>query len=127
MKKPMKTKTITFVFLIVCLMTVTASAQRRIEFKRGTSSTTIHGTAGVDDNFQFRAREGQTVTISVTPARLFRMWLSYDGDCGDSPCPVIENRSSGTARLKGDGVYFLGAMRVGKRQFGAFTITISIK
>lgn len=102
----------------------TKPAFRRVQFKRGTSSTTVSGRASIalPDTYLIGARTGQVMTVQVTAARKAVRFLVM------SPTTrglVADNARSWTGSLPESGDYHI--IVDSDERPSAYSLTISIK
>ncbi len=125
----MKRAFISFIFLAT-VISVTAygtSAQTRIRFVKGKSTATVSGTTGeLGTSYVVRAKSGQKITLTLTPARGVGIKVTTpDGRYNES---VLLDQKRGGKYVIGldetaDYTIFLGSTG---RNPAAFTLTVAI-
>ena len=103
----------------------TKPASRRVQFKRGTSSTTIQGTVSLvlSDTLIVGARAGQTMTIQLTAPRKSIRFMLMTYKTTDS---LADNTRSWTGTLPETGDYLILVEGDGEKS-SPYTMTITIK
>jgi hypothetical protein len=103
----------------------TKPASRRVQFKRGASSTTIQGTVSValSDTLIVGARAGQTMSIQLTAPRKSIRFMLMTYKTTDS---LADNTRSWTGTLPETGDYLILVEGDGDKS-SPYSLTISIK
>src|ERR1043166_7252494 len=103
-------------FLFLCLCAVTGAAQgggkaepNRIEFKRGTTSTTVSGSVRNDEEYEYvlAAKKGQRLTIKITSTPVKSAVFQLLGEDQDTLGLEHDANFDVSVRLPKDGDYFL--------------------
>ncbi|MEP6848532.1 MAG: hypothetical protein ABI999_06730 [Acidobacteriota bacterium] len=122
----MKRSVLIFGFVILLSIVNSASAQdsQRIQFERGKSSATVKGTTGENGvYYTVRAKSGQKIIVTVTPAAGVGVKISTDNGTN----VLLREEKGGTYEIgldqNGDYDIFLGSTN-GKSR--AFTMTVKI-
>jgi hypothetical protein len=99
-------------------------AYRRVQFKRGTSSTTLQGKVSLvlPDTYLIGARAGQVMTIELTSPRPSIKFMVMNSR---TTAMLADNTRSWTGTLPESGDYHI--IVEGDEKGGTYTMTISIK
>jgi hypothetical protein len=99
-------------------------AYRRVQFKRGTSSTTLQGRASMTlpDTYVVGARAGQTITVTLTAPRSSVTFMLMTARTTDS---LANDTRSWTGTLPETGDYII--VVDGDEKGGMYSMTITIK
>ena len=124
----MKTLVIIFAaaFTFIAGQSVSAQSAQRIQFEKGKNSAVVKGTTGeYGVSYVVRAKSGQKITITLTPAT--GVGIKVDTDSGDGENVLLREEKGGTYVIgldaNGDYTIFLGSTS-GKSK--AFTMTVRI-
>ena len=102
----------------------------RIEFKRGTSSTTVNGSVRNDEQYEFvlGAKKGQRLTIKITSAPVKSSVFQLLGEEQDTLGLEHDANFDVSIVLPKDGDYFINVSRpTSAKGKSNFTLAITIK
>ena len=115
-----------FVALVLFAGAASAQSEKRIQFAKGKSSAVLTGSTGsTGTTYVVRARSGQKIILTLTPARGVGIKVEHDGQYGQEV--LLKEDRGGTYEVgledSGDYTIFLGSTN-GKS--AAFTLTVKI-
>jgi opacity protein-like surface antigen len=124
----MKHLSVLFVAVLVLIAAGSAAAQgeKRIQFAKGKSSTTVVGSTGANGTtYVVRARSGQKLVLTLTPRTGIGIKVEKEGRFGHEV--LLREERGGTYEVgleeSGDVTIFLGST---SGRSAAFTLTVKI-
>ena|ERR1043166_2399647 len=124
-------------FLFLCLCAVTGAAQgggkaepNRIEFKRGTTSTTVSGSVRNDEEYEYvlAAKKGQRLTIKINSTPLKSSVFQILGEDNDTLGLEHDAAFDFIGDLPKTGDYFITVKRPTERKgTSRFRMTITVR
>lgn len=126
MKKAMIYGTLAVVLLLIGGMRGAAQSVKRIEFAKGRSSATVRGNTGsYGVTYVVRARSGQKLVLTLTPAE--KVGIKVERDGSDGRAVLLREERGGTFVVgleeSGDYTIFIGST---KNRPAAFNLTVKI-
>ena len=114
------------IFALVTVAVQNASAQTRIQFEKGKSSATIKASTGGDGVYYVvRAKSGQKIVLTLTPASNLGIKVETDG--ADGQQVLLREERGGTYEVgleeTGDYSIFVGSIN---HRSVPFTLTVKI-
>ena len=114
------------VFVLFAVLTVSAQSAKRIQFAKGKSSATVSGSTGAfGTTFVIRARSGQKIVLKLTPA--VGVGIKVESGDQDGQNVLLREESGGTYEVglerSGDYTIFIGSTN---GRPANFTLTVSI-
>lgn len=126
MQKILKLATILFVFVIVYGMQAKAQNPIRIQFAKGKSSATVKGTTGAyGTTYVIRAKSGQKLVITLSPASKVGIKVETDGSNGQMVLLREEHGGNYEVGLEENGDYTIFVGSTNNKSI-PFTLTVKI-